>query len=154
MAVEARVIDRNGQQMVVFPDGTEVPLARVQAAMAQRPVATGPATPPRADAPMSVSAPRSRSMWQRASGLLAEAPNMLNGTGIPERLAVANDFFNPVAGIYDSMDASGQMFAPDRTAYERAGSLAEMLTALAGAGLTGADFVRGGVSGLLGSITR
>lgn len=36
MAVEARVIDRNGQQVVVFPDGTEVPLARVQAAMAQR----------------------------------------------------------------------------------------------------------------------
>ena len=36
MAVEARVIDRNGQQVVVFPDGTEVPLARVQAAMAQQ----------------------------------------------------------------------------------------------------------------------
>lgn len=55
MAVEARVIDRNGQQVVVFPDGTEVPLARVQAAMAQRPVADGPQLPPRADAPMSVS---------------------------------------------------------------------------------------------------
>lgn len=55
MAVEARVIDRNGQQVVVFPDGTEVPLARVQAAMAQRPAADGPQLPPRADAPMSVS---------------------------------------------------------------------------------------------------
>ena len=55
MAVEARVIDRNGQQVVVFPDGTEVPLARVQAAMAQRPAADGPQPPPRADAPMSVS---------------------------------------------------------------------------------------------------
>jgi hypothetical protein len=55
MAVEARVIDRNGQQMVVFPDGTEVPLARVQAAMAQQRQTADVQDPPRADAPMSVS---------------------------------------------------------------------------------------------------
>ena len=150
MAVEARVIDRNGQQVVVFPDGTEVPLARVQAAMAQQRQTADVQAPPRADAPMSVSAPREKSIGQRMTGLLGDIPNMLNGTGIPERLAVANDFFNPVAGVYGAMDASGQMLAPNRTGYERAGSLAEMLTELAGAGLAGADLVRGGVSGLLG----
>lgn len=149
MAVEARVIDRNGQQVVVFPDGTEVPLARVQAAMAQRPAADVQA-PPRADAPMSVSEPRSRSMGQRMTGLLGDIPNMLNGTGIPERVAVANEFINPVVGVYDAMDASKQMLAPNRTGYERATSLAEMLTGLAGAGLAGSELARGGVSGLLG----
>ncbi len=108
---------------------------------------SGPATPPRADAPMSVSAPRSKSIGQRMTGLLGDIPNMLNGTGIPERLAVANEFFNPVAGVYGAMDASGQMLASNRTGYERAGSLAEMLTELAGAGLAGADLARGGVAG-------
>jgi hypothetical protein len=86
-------------------------------------------------------------MGQRASGLLGEIPNMLNGTGIPERLAVANQLFNPVAGIYDSMDASGQMLAPNRTGYERAGSLAEMLTGLAGAAMPAVASARGGASG-------
>ena len=108
---------------------------------------SGPATPPRADAPMSVSAPREKSIGQRASGLLGDIPNMLNGTGIPERLAVANDFFNPVSGIYGAMDASGQMLAPDRTGYERAGAAADMLTNLSGALIPMASAARGGTSG-------
>jgi hypothetical protein len=122
-------------------DGRLVPVSQAQ------PVPPVPPASPRADAPMSVSEPRSRSMGQRASGLLAEVPNMLNGTGIPERLAVANEFFNPVAGIYDSMDASQQMLAPNRTGYERATSLAEMLTGIAGAAVPAASAARGGTSG-------
>jgi len=54
MAIEASVIERNGQQFVVFPDGLEVPMSQVQAAMSQRP-ADDYMAPPRADAPMATS---------------------------------------------------------------------------------------------------
>jgi hypothetical protein len=105
-------------------------------------------TPPRADVPMSsTAAPRQKSIGQRLTGLLGEIPNMLNGTDIPERLAIANELFNPVAGIYGAMDASGQMLAPDRTGYERASSLAEMLTGMAGAALPAVSGLRGINSG-------
>ena len=60
-AVEARVIDRDGQQFVVFPDGTEVPMARVQAAMTQQ---ADYMPPPRADAAFTPTVPTAGSNYQ------------------------------------------------------------------------------------------
>ena len=60
-AVEARVIDRNGQQFVVFPDGTEVPMASVQSAMTQQ---ADYMPPPRADAAFTPTVPTTGSSYQ------------------------------------------------------------------------------------------
>lgn len=60
-AVEARVIDRNGQQFVVFPDGTEVPMARIQSAMTQQ---ADYMPPPRADAAIAPTVPTAGSSYQ------------------------------------------------------------------------------------------
>ena len=60
-AVEARVIDRNGQQFVVFPDGTEVPMARVQSAMTQQ---ADYMPPPRADAAFTPTVPTTGSSYR------------------------------------------------------------------------------------------
>lgn len=60
-AVEARVIDRDGQQFVVFPDGTEVPMSRVQAAMTQQ---ADYMPPPRADAAFTPTVPTAGSSYQ------------------------------------------------------------------------------------------
>lgn len=114
MAVEARVIDRNGQQVVVFPDGTEVPLARVQAAMAQRPAADGPAAPPRADAPMSVSAGPSYSFGDVGRGVgneeLSAAYGSLSNAMRPDAydpLSVAKNYVNNMgqAGLLGAIGA-------------------------------------------------
>jgi hypothetical protein len=60
-AVEARVIDRNGQQFVVFPDGTEVPMASVQSAMTQQ---ADYMPPPRADVAFTPTVPTTGSSYQ------------------------------------------------------------------------------------------
>jgi hypothetical protein len=60
-AVDARVIDRNGQQFVVFPDGTEVPMASVQSAMTQQ---ADYMLPPRADAAIAPTVPTAGSSYQ------------------------------------------------------------------------------------------
>jgi hypothetical protein len=60
-AVEARVIDRDGQKFVVFPDGTEVPMAQVQAAMTQQ---ADYMPPPRADAAFTPTVPTAGSSYQ------------------------------------------------------------------------------------------
>lgn len=152
--MEPKTEYRNGIAYVVYDDGEAIPLADVMKFnypdMDFDPAtggAMGPMTPPRADAPQSATPPRDRSMGERAMGLLGDVPNMLNGTGIPERLVVANEALNPVAGIYGAMDASGEMFAPNRTGYERAGSAADMLTNLSGALIPMAKAARGGTSG-------
>ncbi len=101
MAVEARVIDRNGQQMVVFPDGTEVPLARVQAAMAQQRQTADVQAPPRADAPMSVSAGPSYRFGDVGRGVgneeLSAAYDTLSNAMRPDAydpLSVAKNYVN------------------------------------------------------------
>ena len=153
--MEPRTEYINGILHVVYDDGEAIPLADVMKFNypdmdfdLATGAATGPMPPPRADAPRSATPPpRDQSMAEQAAGLLGDVPNMLNGTGIPERAAVANEFLNPVVGIYDSMGASRQMLAPNRTGYERAASLADMLTGMAGAAMPAAASMKSGASG-------
>lgn len=153
--MERQTAYRDGVMYLIAEDGTAYPLADVMKFnypdMDFDPAtgeATGPMTPPRADAPQAAATPpRDRSMNEWAIGLLGDVPNMLDGTGIPERVALANEALNPVAGVYGSMDASREMFAPNRTGGERAASAADMLINLSGAMIPMAKAARGGTSG-------
>jgi len=83
------------------------------------------ATPP---ASFPITGTRPRNIWDELDLLY-----LLNGTGIPERAALLNQLFNPVEAIGQSMQSSQEMFAPDRTGWERTASLGNMLSGVAGA---------------------
>jgi len=56
----------------------------------------------------------------------------LGGTGIPERLAAANQMFNPVEAIGGSMRASERMFDPETSGWGRVEAAGDMLSGVAG----------------------
>ena len=58
--------------------------------------------------------------------------NILNGTGIPERLALINETFNPLAAIPRAQAASQEIFAPDRSITQRIASTGDMLSEVGG----------------------
>lgn len=89
----------------------------------------GPMEPPR----VSVATPRKpNSIADRLMAMLGDVPNMLNGTGIPERAAAANEMLNPLAAIPRAQMAAQEMLAPNRTGWERVGSAGQMLGEVAG----------------------
>lgn len=90
----------------------------------------------------------------------ADLLNVLSGTGISERAGAINQLLNPVTAIGESMGASRDIFAPDRTMAQRIASTGDMLTGVAGAvvpmaaarlaGTAGANAL---AEGLLGGFT-
>jgi hypothetical protein len=101
------------------------------------------AAPPvaRANAPVNRAQPKSLLDYISEIDLL----RMLEGTGIPERAAAANDLLNPLAAIPRAQDASQELFAPSRTGMERLSSTGNMLTELAGIAAPIAAAARAGV---------
>jgi hypothetical protein len=101
------------------------------------------AAPPvaRANAPVNRAQPKSLLDYISEIDLL----RMLEGTGIPERAAAANDLLNPLAAIPRAQDASQELFAPNRTGMERLSSTGNMLTELAGIAAPIAAAARAGV---------
>ena len=142
--MERRTEYRDGVLYLIAEDGMAYPMAEVMKynnpSMDFDPAtgeALGPAAPPagltEAEMRAQAATPRpERTMGEMAMGLLGDVPTMLNGTGIPERLALVNEYLNPVVAVGDSMNASREMFAPDRTAMQRIASTGDMLSGLAG----------------------
>ena len=70
---------------------------------------------------------------------------VLEGTGIPERAAVANDLLNPLAAIPRAQAASQEIFAPDRSIMQRIASAGNMLGEVGGVVVPMAASARAGV---------
>lgn len=58
---------------------------------------------------------------------------VLNGTGIPERLNLLNEVLNPLVALREAGQHSQNMLAPDTPAWDRVGALGGMLSGMAGA---------------------
>jgi hypothetical protein len=71
--------------------------------------------------------PRSRGVAPRKPGLM-DLPG-----GIDERLALLNQFLNPVEAMGQSMQAGERMFSPNMGGYDRLAALGDMLSGVAGA---------------------
>jgi hypothetical protein len=71
--------------------------------------------------------------------------NILNGTGIPERLALVNETLNPLAAIPRAQAASQEIFAPDRSTMQRIASTGDMLSEVGGVVVPMAASTRVGV---------
>jgi hypothetical protein len=71
--------------------------------------------------------------------------NILNGTGIPERLALVNETLNPLAAIPRAQAASQEIFAPDRSIMQRIASTGDMLSEVGGVVVPMAASTRVGV---------
>ena len=85
-----------------------------------------------------VPPPRVGSEW-RVEGNYSAAPqpakgieHYLGGTGIPEKLAMANQMFNPVEAIGQSMQAGQRLVSPGRTGWQRVQDTGDMLSGIAG----------------------
>lgn len=90
-------------------------------------------------------------------GVAPENPGLLSGTGIPERLALLNQMFNPVEAIGQSMQAGGRLTAPNAGVMDRVVALGDMLSGVAGvagptvaAGRAGVPASAAMMEGLLG----
>lgn len=70
--------------------------------------------------------PRSRGIAPRKPGLM-DLPG-----GIDERLALLNQFLNPVEAMGQSMQAGERMFSPNMGGYDRLAALGDMLSGVAG----------------------
>ena len=57
---------------------------------------------------------------------------MLNGTGIPERVSALNSLFNPVVALGEAGQHSQNMLAPGRAPMQRVSDAGQMLTGMAG----------------------
>ena len=57
---------------------------------------------------------------------------MLNGTGIPERVNALNSLFNPVVALGEAGQHSQNMLAPGRAPMQRVSDAGQMLTGMAG----------------------
>jgi GNAT superfamily N-acetyltransferase len=95
--------------------------------------------------------PRSRGVQPRKPGLL-DLPG-----GVTERLALLNQFLNPVEAIGQSMRAGERMMSPNMGGYDRLAALGDMLSGVAGvagpavaAGRAGAPAAAAVMEGLLG----
>jgi hypothetical protein len=95
--------------------------------------------------------PRSRGVQPRKPGLL-DLPG-----GIGERLAILNQFLNPVEAIGQSMRAGERMVQPNMGGYDRLAALGDMLSGVAGvagpavaAGRAGLPAATAIIEGLLG----
>ena len=62
----------------------------------------------------------------------SQEPSLLNIGGVGERLALLNQYLNPVEAIGGSMRAGRDMMAPDASGYERLEALGNMLSGVAG----------------------
>ena len=71
--------------------------------------------------------------------------NILNGTGIPERLSLVNETLNPLAAIPRAQAASQEIFAPDRSIMQRIASTGDMLSEVGGVVVPMAASTRVGV---------
>lgn len=71
--------------------------------------------------------------------------NILNGTGIPERLTLVNETLNPLAAIPRAQAASQEIFAPDRSIMQRIASTGNMLGEVGGVVAPMATAARAGV---------
>jgi len=96
--------------------------------------------------------PRSRGVQPRKPGLL-DLPG-----GVTERLALLNQFLNPVEAIGQSMQAGERMVQPNMGGYDRLAALGDMLSGVAGvagpavaAGRAGLPAATAIIEGLLGS---
>lgn len=85
-----------------------------------------------------VPPPRVGSEW-RVDGNYSAAPqpakgieHYLGGTGIPEKFAMANQMFNPVEAIGQSMQAGQRLVSPGRTGWQRVQDTGDMLSGIAG----------------------
>ena len=90
-------------------------------------------------------------------GVAPENPGLLSGTGIPERLALLNQMFNPVEAIGQSMQAGGRLTAPNAGVMDRVVALGDMLSGVAGVTAPAAAYAKTGapaatalMEGLLG----
>ena len=95
--------------------------------------------------------PRSRGVQPRKPGLL-DLPG-----GVTERLALLNQFLNPVEAIGQSMRAGERMMSPNVGGYDRLAALGDMLSGVAGvagpavaAGRAGLPAASAIIEGLLG----
>jgi GNAT superfamily N-acetyltransferase len=95
--------------------------------------------------------PRSRGVQPRKPGLL-DLPG-----GVTERLALLNQFLNPVEAIGQSMQAGERMMQPNMGGYDRLAALGDMLSGVAGvagpavaAGRAGLPAATAIIEGLLG----
>jgi hypothetical protein len=95
--------------------------------------------------------PRSRGVQPRKPGLL-DLPG-----GVTERLALLNQFLNPVEAIGQSMRAGERMMQPNMGGYDRLAALGDMLSGVAGVagpavavGRVGAPAAAAVMEGLLG----
>jgi hypothetical protein len=95
--------------------------------------------------------PRSRGVQPRKPGLL-DLPG-----GVTERLALLNQFLNPVEAIGQSMRAGERMMSPNMGGYDRLAALGDMLSGVAGvagpavaAGRAGIPAATAIIEGLLG----
>jgi len=73
-----------------------------------------------------MSEPRSRGVAPRRPGIM-DLPG-----GIDERLALLNQFLNPVEAIGQSMSAGERMMSPDMDGYDRLAALGDMMSGVAG----------------------
>jgi hypothetical protein len=95
--------------------------------------------------------PRSRGVQPRKPGLL-DLPG-----GVTERLALLNQFLNPVEAIGQSMQSGERMMQPNMGGYDRLAALGDMLSGVAGVagpavavGRVGAPAAAAVMEGLLG----
>jgi hypothetical protein len=79
------------------------------------------------------------------------------GVGLPERLSLLNQIFNPVEAIGQSMNAGGRMMSPNMGVMDRLAALGDMLSGVAGvtgpavvAGRAGVPAAAAVMEGLLG----
>lgn len=101
------------------------------------------AAPPVARANATASPARPMSIMDYVSEL--DLLRMLEGTGIPERVAVADDLLNPLAAIPRAQAAAQEMFAPDRSIMQRIASAGNMLGEVGGVVVPVAASARAGV---------
>ena len=165
---DAKIFQRGGVAMVLYPDGDEAVLADVMRYMnpgMEYDQATGEAlyaAPPPAEAGADWKPAQPYDM--PSSGLLASQPeDQGSATGFPELdrmltgLGNINQMLNPVEGIGQSMDASRRMLAPDTAGWDRVAALGDMLSGVAGVAAPVAAAARAGtpaamalMEGLLG----
>ena len=165
---DAKIFQRDGVAMVLYPDGDEAVLADVMRYMnpgMEYDQATGEAlyaAPPPAEAGADWKPAQPYDM--PSSGLLASQPeDQGSATGFPELdrmltgLGNINQMLNPVEGIGQSMDASRRMLAPDTAGWDRVSALGDMLSGVAGVAAPVAAAARAGtpaamalMEGLLG----
>jgi hypothetical protein len=152
--MEPRTEYRNGVLHVVYDDGEAIPLAEVMK-FNYPDMDFDPATgdqiasaPPVSGSSAAVQSPVNEAeMRAQARAVVPQSPSFLSGTGLPERFGLFNDFFNPLAALPASMDASQRMFASDATGMERVTAGGDMLSGMAGVLAPVAGAVRAGTSG-------